>query len=122
MEARLQRRVQRYGWDLAAAVYESLWQSQLACAQTELIARATLAPGERVLDVACGTGLVAFGAAQPVAPEGCVVGVDVSGQMVDAARRQAEDLETLNAPSRAWMPSGWTCQMAVSTLPCAHSA
>ena len=90
----MQRRVQRYGWDLAAAVYESLWQSQLACAQIELIARATLAPGERVLDVACGTGLVAFGAAQPVGPEGCVVGVDVSGQMVDAARRRAEDLET----------------------------
>ncbi len=30
MEPRLQRRVQRYGWDLAAAAYEPLWQAQLA--------------------------------------------------------------------------------------------
>ena len=40
MEARLQRRVQRYGWDLAAASYEPLWQAQLASAQDALMARA----------------------------------------------------------------------------------
>ena len=39
MDARLQRRVQRYGWDLAAADYEPLWQAQLAAAQAELMAR-----------------------------------------------------------------------------------
>ncbi len=33
MDARLQRRVQRYGWDLAAEDYEPLWRSQLAPAQ-----------------------------------------------------------------------------------------
>jgi ubiquinone/menaquinone biosynthesis C-methylase UbiE len=97
MEARLQRRVQRYGWDLAAAHYEPLWQAQLACAQSELIARAALAPGERVLDVACGTGLVAVGAAQAVAPDGQVIGVDLSGRMVEAARRQAGRRGILNA-------------------------
>ena len=31
MEAKLQRRVQRYGWDLAAEEYESLWRSNDAC-------------------------------------------------------------------------------------------
>ena len=30
MDPRLQRRVQRYGWDLAADDYETLWQAQLA--------------------------------------------------------------------------------------------
>jgi hypothetical protein len=60
MEGRLQRRVHRYGWDLAAAGDESLWQTQLACAQTELIACASLAPGERVLDVACGSKTTDF--------------------------------------------------------------
>lgn len=89
MEANLQRRVQRYGWDLAAAVYEPLWQTQLGRAHAALMSCASLTPGARVLDVACGTGLVAFGAADAVGPDGSVVGVDLSGQMIDAARRRA---------------------------------
>jgi hypothetical protein len=40
MEARLQRRVQRYGWDLAANDYEDAWQAQLAPAQAQLLAMA----------------------------------------------------------------------------------
>jgi ubiquinone/menaquinone biosynthesis C-methylase UbiE len=90
MEQRLQRRVQRYGWDLAAASYEALWQVQLAGVQAELLASAALAPGEQVLDVACGTGLVTFGAAQAVGPSGQVYGVDLSGKMVAALQRRAQ--------------------------------
>lgn len=89
MEARLQRRIQRYGWDLAADDYEPLWHAQLAVAQARLLASAALAPGQRVLDVACGTGLVALEAARAVGPVGNVVGVDISDQMVEAARRRA---------------------------------
>ena len=90
MEPKLQRRIQRYGWDLAAADYEPLWREQLARAQTKLLACAAPARGERVLDVACGTGLVALDAARAVGPEGCVLGTDISDQMVEAARRRAE--------------------------------
>jgi len=89
MEARLQRRIQRYGWDLAAATYEPLWRDQLAPAQAELMACAGLMPGERVLDVACGTGIVALDAAARVSPGGDVVGVDLSGRMIGLARRRA---------------------------------
>ena len=89
MEDKLQRRVQRYGWDLAAANYEPLWQAQLADAQAKLMACAALAPGEKVLDVACGTGLITFEAAAAVGPRGEAVGVDLSGQMVEVARQQA---------------------------------
>ena len=89
MDDRLQRRVQRYGWDLAAAHYETLWHKQLAGAQRALLARAALRPGERVLDVACGTGLVTLAAARSVGPRGRVVGVDLSGVMVDSAARRA---------------------------------
>ena len=89
MDARLQRRVQRYGWDLAADGYEALWQAQLADARAGLLAMAAPASGERVLDVACGTGLVAFEAARAVGPAGAVVGIDLSGQMVEAARLRA---------------------------------
>src|SRR5215470_510465 len=64
LDAKLQRRAQRCGWDLAARDYESLWQAQLAPARRALIAGASPAAGERVLDVACGTGLVTFEAAR----------------------------------------------------------
>jgi len=96
VDAKLQRRVQRYGWDLAAADYEPLWQSQLAPAQAKLLACAALLPGERVLDVACGTGLVSFAAARAVGPMGSVVGVDISGQMVETAACRARDLAETN--------------------------
>jgi len=89
MEAKLQRRVQRYGWDLAAADYEPLWRAQLQVAQKKLLECASLAPGERVLDVACGTGLIAFGAATAVGPGGHVIGVDLSEQMVRGAAGHA---------------------------------
>lgn len=89
MDARVQRRVQRYGWDRAADNYESLWRSQLAAAQSELLALAALQPGERVLDVACGTGLVSFDAARAVGQDGHVLGVDLSDLMVEAAQARA---------------------------------
>ena len=96
MDARLQRRVQRQGWDLAAPAYERLWQAQLSIAQHELLWQAALQPGERVLDVACGTGLVSFAAARAVGPAGGVVGVDLSGRMVEAARQRGEGTALTN--------------------------
>jgi len=98
MKPRLQRRVQRYGWDLAATSYEPLWRTQLATAQQELLRHAALGSGESVLDVACGAGAAAVLAAAAVTPPtgsvqsaGRVVGIDLSGRMIDAARRRAED-------------------------------
>ena len=58
MDPRFQRRVRRYGWDKASASYEQYWHRQLAPAQKRLLEMAELAPGDRVLDIACGTGLV----------------------------------------------------------------
>jgi ubiquinone/menaquinone biosynthesis C-methylase UbiE len=96
MEARLQRRVQRYGWDLAATDYESLWGAQLAEAQAALLAWGSPAPGERVLDVACGTGLVSFEAALAVSVSGHVLGIDLSDRMVDGAERGARQRRLSN--------------------------
>jgi ubiquinone/menaquinone biosynthesis C-methylase UbiE len=96
MDARLQRRIQRYGWDLAAVDYESLWQAQLAEAQDALLELASPAVGERVLDIACGTGLVSFEAARAVSPSGHVLGIDLSERMIDAAERRARDAKLPN--------------------------
>lgn len=97
MQENLQRRVQRYGWDRAACDYEELWQAQLASAHMQLLASASLAPGEHVLDVACGTGLVTCSAAQAVGLTGQVLGVDLSGRMIDAARQLAGKRRVENA-------------------------
>jgi ubiquinone/menaquinone biosynthesis C-methylase UbiE len=96
MDAKLQRRIQRYGWDLAATGYESLWQAQLAEAQAAMLELASPAAGERVLDVACGTGLVSFAAARAVGAKGDVLGTDLSQRMIDAAERRARELRLSN--------------------------
>jgi SAM-dependent methyltransferase len=97
MDPRLQRRIQRYGWDRAVAAYEAGWRAQLEPAQSLMLDMADLQPGWRVLDVACGTGLVSFRIAEAVGPRGAVVGTDISGEMVEAARRHAAERGVANA-------------------------
>jgi ubiquinone/menaquinone biosynthesis C-methylase UbiE len=90
MDPRLQRRVQRYGWDKAAPEYERYWQRQLAPAQRRLLELADLRPGERVLEVACGTGLVTFDAAAAVGGAGAVHATDISSAMVERVTDEAD--------------------------------
>jgi ubiquinone/menaquinone biosynthesis C-methylase UbiE len=52
----------------------------------DLVDRAALRPGERVLDVACGTGVVARLAAQRVDQTGQVVALDLNPGMLAVAR------------------------------------
>ncbi|KAF4201775.1 hypothetical protein CNMCM8927_001048 [Aspergillus lentulus] len=56
----------------------------------EYIRAAKPQPGAHVLDLACGTGLVAFLAEAQVGPTGYVVGVDISEGMLEVARRKAQ--------------------------------
>jgi len=51
-----------------------------------LVDAARLAPGEHVLDVACGTGVVARAAAERIGPAGHVVGIDLNAGMIRVAR------------------------------------
>jgi ubiquinone/menaquinone biosynthesis C-methylase UbiE len=74
---------------LAAAAYESLWQASLAEVHAALLDSAALANGERVLDLACGTGLVSLPAAHAVGANGQVIGVDIADRMVEALRQRA---------------------------------
>ena len=48
-----------------------------------------LGPGDRVLDIACGTGIVARRAKERLDETGVVVGIDVNSQMLAVARRVA---------------------------------
>ena len=91
MDERLQRRVQRYGWDKSAAHYEAYWRRQLEPAQVRLRELARCQEGERVIDVACGTGLVSFPVATLVGSSGAVLGVDISERMIEIARKSAAE-------------------------------
>lgn len=52
----------------------------------DLVATAALSAGERVLDVGCGTGVVARLAAEKVGADGSVAGLDVNPGMLAVAR------------------------------------
>ena len=54
-----------------------------------LIDRAGAKPGERVLDVGCGSGASSIAFAEQVAPAGFVLGVDISTPMLTIARQRA---------------------------------
>jgi len=127
MDARLQRRVQRYGWDKASGSYEQAWREQLQPAQERLLAMAALQPGERVIDVACGTGLVTFDAARAVGASGSVVGTDLSQEMIDRASALAGergiahaafarmDAEALTVPDQSF--DAWLCGLGLMYVP-----
>ncbi|MGH7550263.1 MAG: methyltransferase domain-containing protein [Gemmatimonadota bacterium] len=55
----------------------------------DLVRRAALRPGERVLDVACGTGVVARLAARGVGDAGTVAGLDLNPGMLAVAESAA---------------------------------
>ena len=101
MDARLQLRIQRYGWDRAAPSYELAWKQALAPATAAVLHAAKLRPGERVLDVACGSGLLTRAAWDAVASEGGeVVGTDISEIMLAQAAEQSPDCRFVRADAQ----------------------
>ena len=111
----------------SSEAYEPLWKAQFAGVQRALIDCAGLQPGERVLGVACGTGLVSFAAAQAVGPRGHVHGIDISGRMVEAAAQRGHDVrvaqtsftrmdaESLALPDASFDPA--LCALGLMYLP-----
>jgi SAM-dependent methyltransferase len=89
-----------------------------------LVESAALSPGERVLDVACGTGVVARLAAEQVGAAGHVTGLDVNPVMLAVARSvsspaaiewreaSAEDTQLPDASYDAAL-----CQMGLQFIP-----
>jgi len=65
---------------------ESVVEAVFAAWAQHLVERAVLQPGERVLDVGCGTGAVARAAAPHVGPTGQVVGIDSGAARIATAR------------------------------------
>ncbi len=96
MKPDFQRRVQRYGWDKAAQYYEESWRKQLKPARDRLLGMADLQPGEKVVETACGTGLITFRAAGEVGAEGEVFATDLSDLMIKIGRERAGEQKVEN--------------------------
>lgn len=78
----------------AAEAYEEFFVPALFQSWAARVADvAQLEPGQRVLDVACGTGILAREAAARVAPGGSVAGLDADPGMLAVAARLAPKVE-----------------------------
>lgn len=94
---------QRQEWDAAAAGWrkndERLRQLTTPVTQ-RLLELASIEPGHRVLDIACGTGEPALPAADVVGTNGYVLGTDISAEMLAVARDKAQDQGLTNVEFR----------------------
>jgi len=70
----------------------------LGCGNPQAIA--SLKPGETVLDLGSGAGFDSFLAARTVGPQGTVIGVDMTPQMIKKARENARKVELNNVVFR----------------------
>ncbi|MBB3192472.1 methyltransferase domain-containing protein [Halomonas cerina] len=80
--------------DSPAEVYEERFVPALFQQWSGVLAdMSAIGPGQRVLDVACGTGVAARAAAERVGPRGSVVGLDPNLDMLMVARRKAPGID-----------------------------
>lgn len=79
-------------WDRMSQVYEREIDRRLVSVVDQVLARAALKEGERVLDLGTGTGAVAEKAALAVGADGQVLAVDPSPEMLALAGRRADQV------------------------------
>ncbi|MCJ1399746.1 hypothetical protein MMC11_002948 [Xylographa trunciseda] len=73
-------------YDARSEHYDTAFHARIA---EDFVEWANLRPGDSVLDLAAGTGLVALPAKRKVGPSGRVVAIDISDGMMEVGRRKA---------------------------------
>jgi SAM-dependent methyltransferase len=90
-------------WDEMAAGWDdhraTVWDASRAVGEW-LVDALDPQPGETVLELAAGVGDTGFAAARRLGASGRLISTDFSEQMVDAARRRADELGVSNAEFR----------------------
>lgn len=78
-------------YESKAVNYDGTWHDNFT---SRFISHVDIQPGQQILDLACGTGLLTFLEADAVGPSGEVIGVDVTPSMLEVAlfkQRKAGD-------------------------------
>lgn len=76
--------------------HEDMLDTLLGEVETRLVERADPRPGERAVDIGCGTGATARVLAARVGPDGRVLGVDISEPLLQRARERSAGLTQLS--------------------------
>lgn len=77
-------------WNTVASDYHYNWADQkigLFKSTTELVKVSKIKPDDKVLDVACGTGVVSKEISQFLGPKGLLVGIDISRTALNIAKK-----------------------------------
>ena len=96
MDSNFQLRVQRYGCDAAAKVYDDLWQENLSQTHRIMFELAELKSDDRIFEIACGSGFVTLKAASQIGNGGHVLATDISAEMITLLKEQAADMSLNN--------------------------
>jgi ubiquinone/menaquinone biosynthesis C-methylase UbiE len=113
----------------AAENYERHFVPKIATpVSVALLETAALQPGERVLDVGCGTGVIARLAAEAVGSSGSVTGLDLTPDMIEIARAVSPstiEWHVGDATSLPFTDDAYDvvlCQMSLMFMPDRHTA
>jgi SAM-dependent methyltransferase len=90
------RERERAGYDRVALAYSANSRDLVREGRAQFLRRADLTPGLQVLDVCTGPGWLAIEASALVAPEGKVVGIDLSSGMLAQAGANAREAGVAN--------------------------
>ncbi|MBI4928573.1 MAG: methyltransferase domain-containing protein [Anaerolineae bacterium] len=91
-----------------------------------MLALVDLQPGEKVLDVACGTGVITRAAAEAVGTGGAVTGIDISPDMLSLARKLTDgrfpsvdwhECDAQGLPFEEGMFDSVICQLGLMFIP-----
>lgn len=78
----------------AAEIYDEFFLPALFAEWPDrILDAAQIKPGESILDVACGTGVLALAAAERVGDGGSVLGLDINDEMLTVARRKSTGVD-----------------------------
>lgn len=101
-----------------AARYDTRWRFYVEASVRETLRRLHAAPGDRILDVGCGTGMLLAELSLAV-PGAKLAGVDLSGEMLEVARHRVgpdTDLRQARAEALPFDDAGFDVVVSTSVF------